>query len=598
MSFCSNCGKELVPGAKFCFECGTPVIYNQHNDNSSNTKRKVVFEGDIHKCPNCGEVLSSFALNCPACGHEIRGVETSKAIQEFTMRLYKAESPSEKVSIIRNYTVPNTKEDIYEFMILASSNIRAGIEMELANAWESKLDQVIKKAKLIMHGQDEYRQLKEIYCQVIEKLNKQKKRENIKKLGGKLSELVPVLPNAIMVFGWLISLVVILVLCIRVSDKRGYQLLFMADFIVGAFWVPFTFKGGGVLTKLLTTAGLILSIVLLIPLCGKNVDNVGANGYQLLLIVDFVCCARIISQMIRKKSEPVEGAENTNGISFLVTIACVLILVLIYGIGNISIPRVEEKINNSPTVSANTESDDDTTGIHSYDVRNYVGKNMGSVGKVNEDKLIDTYGSGEISLALVTEDGMLILPVDDEVKKQYVIVDQNTKSDSKITIVNKRDSEGKPYSNLVDYQSVNEIILYVAPIGKEYKPRYIEIKPTLDKHKYHIKDYVGRNAASFGRYNDSDRVDEYGAAELRIAFKADDGSFIDSKDINILKNYLVINQDIAANTELEIEYLKDSDGEEYDSLVESQSYEEITLTVKKLESSIISNMPEIKSENK
>ena len=136
------------------------------------------------KCPNCGAVLSSFVLNCPTCGHEIRGVATSKAIREFTMRLDKAESPSEKVSIIRNYTVPNTKEDIYEFMILASSNIGAGIEIELANAWESKLDQVIKKSKLIMHGQDEYRQLKEIYCQVIEKLNKKKKRENIKKLEG------------------------------------------------------------------------------------------------------------------------------------------------------------------------------------------------------------------------------------------------------------------------------------------------------------------------------------------------------------------------------------------------------------------------------
>lgn len=56
MSFCNNCGKELVPGAKFCFECGTPVIYNQYNDNSPNTKRKVVFEGEIHKCPNCGEI--------------------------------------------------------------------------------------------------------------------------------------------------------------------------------------------------------------------------------------------------------------------------------------------------------------------------------------------------------------------------------------------------------------------------------------------------------------------------------------------------------------------------------------------------------------
>lgn len=25
MAFCSNCGKELAAGAKFCFECGTPV---------------------------------------------------------------------------------------------------------------------------------------------------------------------------------------------------------------------------------------------------------------------------------------------------------------------------------------------------------------------------------------------------------------------------------------------------------------------------------------------------------------------------------------------------------------------------------------------
>ena len=56
MAFCSNCGKELTPGAKFCADCGTPVAPTA----SSEPKRTTVFEGDIHKCPHCGETLKAF----------------------------------------------------------------------------------------------------------------------------------------------------------------------------------------------------------------------------------------------------------------------------------------------------------------------------------------------------------------------------------------------------------------------------------------------------------------------------------------------------------------------------------------------------------
>ncbi len=42
MAFCSNCGKELAVGAKFCFECGTPVA------KADETVRKTVFSGEIH----------------------------------------------------------------------------------------------------------------------------------------------------------------------------------------------------------------------------------------------------------------------------------------------------------------------------------------------------------------------------------------------------------------------------------------------------------------------------------------------------------------------------------------------------------------------
>ena len=77
MAFCSNCGKELAVGAKFCFECGTPVA------KADETVRRTVFSGEIHKCPSCGEVLQSLTAICPSCGHEINSAKLSPALKEF-----------------------------------------------------------------------------------------------------------------------------------------------------------------------------------------------------------------------------------------------------------------------------------------------------------------------------------------------------------------------------------------------------------------------------------------------------------------------------------------------------------------------------------
>lgn len=77
MAFCSNCGKELAVGAKFCFECGTPVA------KADETVRKTVFSGEIHKCPSCGEVLQSLTAICPSCGYEINSAKLSPALKEF-----------------------------------------------------------------------------------------------------------------------------------------------------------------------------------------------------------------------------------------------------------------------------------------------------------------------------------------------------------------------------------------------------------------------------------------------------------------------------------------------------------------------------------
>ena len=110
------------------------------------------------------------------------------------------------------------------------------------------------------------------------------------------------------------------------------------------------------------------------------------------------------------------------------------------------------------------------------------------------------------------------------------------------------------------------------------------IKESPDKYTWYIKNYVGRNCASFGKtYSSSGyRYDEYGWADIKFVFIAEDGSYVDAKDEESLKNYVVTAQSIAPNTELKLVFQKNSKGEEYDNLVEKQNIEEIELHVKRV----------------
>ena len=176
LAFCPHCGQPITDSAKFCANCGKTV-----DDNNSTSQIKNTYEGDIHKCPNCGEVLKSFELNCPACGYELRVARASSAVKEFALKLEAIESRREyekprglfaaaeaqqrvsktdeqKISLIKSFSIPNTKEDMLEFMILAtlSMNMRtydstntsvSKSEKEINAAWFSKVQQVYEKAK-------------------------------------------------------------------------------------------------------------------------------------------------------------------------------------------------------------------------------------------------------------------------------------------------------------------------------------------------------------------------------------------------------------------------------------------------------------------
>lgn len=212
--FCSYCGTKLDPGAKFCKNCGEAIVHSQvDTDNAGSykespperlTQRETVYEGYIHKCPNCGEVLESFVTNCPACGYEIRDTRAADSVREFTAKLAQIESQKtpvfeekksvmkmvfgrdfketdeterarrrfeeqkqqEKANLIINYPLPNTKEDILEFMLLVSSNIdtKHDIDDIETKAWIAKLEQVYQKAALSIKNEADFAQIEEIYA--------------------------------------------------------------------------------------------------------------------------------------------------------------------------------------------------------------------------------------------------------------------------------------------------------------------------------------------------------------------------------------------------------------------------------------------------
>lgn len=181
--------------------------------------------GVLLKCPKCGADLGSFVINCPSCGYELRGAKPSVAIQQFSRHLSSLEvkaggglatklkpktlskSEIKVINYIKNYTVPNSKEDIFEFMIFAMSKIdqdalfkdveggqQTGHEdyykKEINNAWTAKINQVYAKAKLSFGSDPEFPKIEEIYSGKGSAIESVKKKSRNKKIMSVLTLII------------------------------------------------------------------------------------------------------------------------------------------------------------------------------------------------------------------------------------------------------------------------------------------------------------------------------------------------------------------------------------------------------------------------
>lgn len=84
----------------------------------------------LHKCPQCGTELEAFVTRCPSCGAEI-AVERASSVKELERKLAGLKSVGNSKAdktlrrdIISTFPVPNTREDLLEFLTMAADGSR------------------------------------------------------------------------------------------------------------------------------------------------------------------------------------------------------------------------------------------------------------------------------------------------------------------------------------------------------------------------------------------------------------------------------------------------------------------------------------------
>lgn len=213
---CNNCGCLNNEESNFCKDCGSSLKEKSEGKHT----RKQVYAGVIHKCPNCGDNIDTFENICDACGYEIRAANKSNIVEKFTFE-YDAinnrninkglgQSISEKiglkekenshqkiVSLIKNFSVPNNIEDLFEFLIYATDKIDTSIDIdddkieELNDAWILKAKQTYEKIKITSTKHSRFKEVESIYLAKINEIARLKKERKAKVIKGlKIASLI------------------------------------------------------------------------------------------------------------------------------------------------------------------------------------------------------------------------------------------------------------------------------------------------------------------------------------------------------------------------------------------------------------------------
>ena len=299
----------------------------------------------------------------------------------------------------------------------------------------------------------------------------------------------------------------------------------------------------------------------------NRIRNVFATALSALMALNVAACGKTA---VPKAEPPVESAvqETVEEVQDAVAEAEEQV--------EQEVEKVQEELKDSFSLKPSPDK-------YTQYVDKYVGMNAANVGyaSLGGDRMI-RIGDGLLEIVYVTADGSYVGIDDEEALKNYVIVAQSPEPNTEVKLAFEKDEEGNEYGSLIEHQSYEKIDLLVKEVGSEDPDITLtQIEPSPDKYTYYIQDYVGKNVRNIGYISlAGDCRDRYGDANVLLNLVAEDGSFIDVSDETILQQYVVTGQNVAPNTEMKLTYEVDDEGTEYSNLIDTQTYDAITLTVR------------------
>lgn len=180
----------------------------------------------VSKCPKCGQEIDSMTTSCPWCGCQINYKEAVNSITTFNQELQKIDTEKiqaieavdkefqeqinkawrdkkkeeleskkgdqenkieeryneKKENYVMNFPIPNTKEDIVQFMTLLASHIEKSLKGNSdvsTEVWVSKFNQVKTQAEIAMSHDEALSKVLSIYDETMEKYQIQQKKDKI-----------------------------------------------------------------------------------------------------------------------------------------------------------------------------------------------------------------------------------------------------------------------------------------------------------------------------------------------------------------------------------------------------------------------------------
>ena len=146
--------------------------------NNANQKPSVKL-GDIKKCPACNAIVNSFSSVCDSCGYEFRNTGANKSVIDLSNKLDEIVVECERKSykhmigrgygdeetarrddiaskqkyVIKNFPVPNTRDDLMELLNYIQPKIEFGMRADKnVFDWRSKYKEIINRAKSSFHS--------------------------------------------------------------------------------------------------------------------------------------------------------------------------------------------------------------------------------------------------------------------------------------------------------------------------------------------------------------------------------------------------------------------------------------------------------------